>query len=179
MVQQLIIVASTNPVKIEAARLGFSRMFPQVDFHVTGAAITSNVSHQPMTSHETYQGAFSRAQNAAAAHPEADFTIGIEGGVEEIAGRLQVFAWVVVQSKDQFGKAQTGVFYLPEEVAQLVRQGLELGNADDVVFGRSNSKQANGSLGLLTDDALTRTDYYVQAVIMALIPFKKPQFTWR
>jgi non-canonical (house-cleaning) NTP pyrophosphatase len=56
---------------------------------------------------------------------------------------------------------------------------MELGDADDAVFGRSNSKQANGSIGLLTDDALTRTEYYVQAVIMALIPFKKPQFTWK
>jgi non-canonical (house-cleaning) NTP pyrophosphatase len=56
---------------------------------------------------------------------------------------------------------------------------MELGTADDVVFGRSNSKQANGSIGLLTDDALTRTNYYVDAVVMALIPFKKRHLTWK
>ncbi len=178
MLQQSVIVASTNPVKIEAARLGFGRMFPDVQFLIEGAAISSDVSHQPMTSIETYQGAASRAHNAAVQYPQANFTIGIEGGVEDQQGALQVFAWVVVQAAGQIGKAQTGVFYLPQEVAVLVRQGLELGDADDVVFGRSNSKQANGSIGLLTDDALTRTDYYVQAVIMALIPFKKPQFNW-
>jgi non-canonical (house-cleaning) NTP pyrophosphatase len=56
---------------------------------------------------------------------------------------------------------------------------MELGEADDVVFGRANSKQANGSIGLLTDDTITRTSYYVDAVVMALIPFKKPHFTWK
>jgi non-canonical (house-cleaning) NTP pyrophosphatase len=50
-----------------------------------------------------------------------------------------------------------------------------LGEADDLVFGRSNSKQANGAVGLLTDDAVTRTTYYVPAVIFALIPFKNAE----
>ena len=72
----------------------------------------------------------------------------------------------------------TGSFFLPDEVARLVRQGTELGEADDIVFGRQNSKQQNGSLGLLTADALDRTEFYEQAVMMALLPFKNPGLTW-
>jgi non-canonical (house-cleaning) NTP pyrophosphatase len=49
---------------------------------------------------------------------------------------------------------------------------MELGAADDLYFGRSNSKQANGAIGLLTGDVLDRVRYYEQAVIMAFIPFK-------
>ena len=73
------------------------------------------------------------------------------------------------------GKGRTGAFFLPESVANLVRHGKELGEADDIVFGRSNSKQANGAIGILTGDVVDRTQLYEQAVILALIPFKNPQ----
>ncbi|MEL6310132.1 MAG: inosine/xanthosine triphosphatase [Chloroflexota bacterium] len=174
-----IIVASKNPVKIDATRMGFSQMFPAWKLSVSGISVPSGVTDQPMTSAETLQGAFNRAQTAAIEQPTADFTIGIEGGIEPDAqGRLMVFAWVVVRSGERIGQAQTGVFYLPDEVAELVRDGHELGHADDIVFQRDNSKQNTGSIGILTDDAITRTTYYVPAVVMALIPFKKPDLTW-
>jgi len=49
---------------------------------------------------------------------------------------------------------------------------MELGEADDVVFGTNNSKQANGAVGLLTDNALTRAELYTEGVILALIPLR-------
>lgn len=176
---QTVIVASTNPVKIEAVRLGFSRIFPDQQYVFQGVSVPSGVSLQPMSRTETLSGALNRANAAAERHPDAAYHVGIEGGVEEIDGRLEVFAWVIVRSAAIIGRAQTGIFILPDEVAQLIHQGMELGEADDVVFGRANSKQANGSIGLLTDDTITRTSYYVDAVVMALIPFKKPHFTWK
>jgi non-canonical (house-cleaning) NTP pyrophosphatase len=57
-------------------------------------------------------------------------------------------------------------------VVELIDQGMELGEADDVVFGRNNSKQKNGAVGILTGDVVTRTSYYVEAVCLALIPFR-------
>jgi hypothetical protein len=40
---------------------------------------------------------------------------------------------------------------ITDEVCRLVRdEGLELGHADDLVFGRTNSKTTNGACGLLT-----------------------------
>ena len=76
------------------------------------------------------------------------------------------------------GKARTGAFMLPHEVARLVRSGVELGIADDRVFGRSNSKQANGAVGLLTADLIDRQRYYEHAVVLALIPFKNTSLSW-
>jgi inosine/xanthosine triphosphatase len=174
-----IAVASHNPVKIEAAQKGFAAMFPDETFTFEGVSVPSGVSDQPMSQAETRQGAENRVQAAWETCPGMDYTIGIEGGVEDGPEGLRVFAWICVTDGRTMGRAQTGLFFLPQEVADLIHQGLELGDADDRVFGRANSKQANGSIGLLTDDALTRADYYVQAVIMALIPFKKPQFTWK
>lgn len=170
-----IVVASKNPVKAQAVSLGFEKMFPGEDFQVVSQAVPSGVSDQPMTSAETLRGARQRAQNARANAPEADYWAGVEGGVEEGEFGLEVFAWIVILSSERIGMAQTGTFFLPPRIAELVRSGTELGDADDIVFGRSNSKQQNGAIGILTDDAVDRARYYEQAVIMALIPFKNPE----
>ena len=59
-------------------------------------------------------------------------------------------------------------------IAELVRGGIELGEADDQVFGTQGSKQHNGAVGLLTHDVLTRDGFYAQAVQLALIPLINP-----
>ena len=69
------------------------------------------------------------------------------------------------------GKAKTATFPLPKKISNLLKEGYELGDADDMVFKRSNSKQKNGAVGILSDNLITRTDYYTHAIILALIPF--------
>lgn len=169
-----IIVASTNPVKIKAAEGGFGRMFPSEAFIIRGFSVPSGVRSQPVGNLETLQGARIRAENARTSIPDADYWVGIEGGVEDDNGDLAAFAWIVVVSKSNCGKGRTGTFFLPEAVARLVRQGSELGEADDIVFGQTNSKQQNGAIGLLTGDVLNRTSLYEHAVVLALVPFKNP-----
>ena len=173
-----IVVASTNPVKIQAALAGFRRMFPAEPFEAVGVAAPSGVSDQPMTDAETLRGATQRVEGARRLHPAADYWVGIEGGCDELGGALHAFAWVVVVAGGRVGRSRTATFALPEEVAALVRQGVELGHADDRVFGRSNSKQQNGSVGLLTGDAIDRAAYYEHAVVLALVPFKNPALTF-
>ncbi len=174
-----LIVASKNPVKINSTRTAFEQIFLDETFEVSGISVPSGVSDQPMTQAETLQGALNRATNAKNASPDATYWVGIEGGIEDTDIGMQCFAWVVILGRDErVGRGQTAIFYLPLEVAKLVREGVELGYADDQVFGRENSKQTNGAIGLLTDDAVDRTSYYVQAVIMALVPFKNPTLTW-
>lgn len=168
-----IIVASKNPVKLNATLTGFQKMFPDESFEVEGISVSSGVSDQPKTNIETYQGALNRLHRASEAFATGDFWVGIEGGIEENGSDIEAFAWVCIKSNDGiFGKGKTGVFYLPERIAELVRQGKELGEADDIVFGTVNSKQANGAIGFLTNDTVDRTKYYTDAVTFALIPFK-------
>jgi inosine/xanthosine triphosphatase len=176
---QTIIVASKNPVKIGAGKQGFERMFPKLQAQAQGFSIPSGVPDQPLTDEETLQGALNRAQNVRTLHADADFWMGIEGGVEAHADSYQCFAWVVVIGKDgRVGKARTAMFYQPKEIAVLVREGMELGHADDKVFGRENSKQHSGSVGLLTGDVIDRKEYYTQAVVLALIPFRNTSLTF-
>jgi inosine/xanthosine triphosphatase len=169
--QQLIIVGSKNPVKINCTSAGFIQAFNK-EFLVEGLNIGSNVSDQPFGSEETYQGAYNRAKNAKEVFPEADYWVGIEGGVEDINEEMSAFAWVVILDKsDVIGKSKTASFYLPKELAKLVRTGMELGEADDVYFNQENSKVEGGSVGLLTKGVISRKEYYQHAVVLALIPF--------
>ena len=187
-----IIVASENPVKITAVEKGFRAMFPEEDIVVSGVNVPSGVSHQPMTNVETEYGAQTRVANAKKVKPEGDFWVGIEGGVEENnttmdcvqrssepsrRAELESFAWIVIQSKDgRVGKGKTGTLILPPQVADLIQNGKELGEADDIVFQQKNSKHQNGAVGILTGNIIDRTKYYTDAVILALIPFKHKEY---
>ncbi len=174
-----ISVASRNPVKLKAALAAFRGMFPDSCFVVAGVSVASGVPDQPMSLRETMMGARNRAEKARAMRPTADFWVGIEGGVEDTPLGMTCFARVHVLGRDGItGLGQTAIFHLPRAVAKLVRGGMELGHADDCVFGRENSKQANGAIGLLTDDLLDREAYYTHALIMALVPFKNPDLRW-
>lgn len=170
----IVCVASTNPVKLKATLDGFKRMFPHDSFEVRTVKVDSKVSEQPMTDDETLEGADARALQAMEMMPEADYWVGIEGGVMDRGAHLSGFAWVVVLSEGRRGVGRSGEFFLPENVAELVRQGVELGEADDQIFSRNNSKQNNGAIGLLTGDAVDRLNLYIPAVVFALIPFKNP-----
>ncbi len=171
-----VIVGSTNPVKVNSARSAFETAFPEEEFDVEGVSVVSGVRDQPMSNDETLLGARNRAERAKENYP-GDYWVGIEGGIEDHANELEAFAWMVVLGEDGLkGKARTSSFMLPHEVSLLVRSGLELGRADDQVFNRSHSKQQNGAVGLLTNDIIDRTEYYKQAVILALVPFLKPEF---
>lgn len=174
-----ITVASQNPVKLNAALAAFQRMFPAQSYVVDGVSVPSGVPEQPTSVSETMEGARNRAEQARAAAPGADYWVGIEGGIEDSPLGMTCFARVHVLGRGRItGLGQTAVFYLPREVAELVRGGMELGLADDKVFGRDNSKQSNGAIGLLTDDLVDREAYYTHAVIMALVPFKNRALSW-
>jgi len=169
-----VVVASQNPVKLEAVRQAVERMFPDAQVTVSGCSVESGVSDQPRSDEETLTGARNRARAAAQAHPQADLWVGIEGGVEDRPEGMASFAWVVVQHAHGISPARSGTFFLPPPVADLVRQGCELGEADDRVFGLHNSKQQMGAVGLLTHGVIDRTALYRHAVILALIPLVQP-----
>ncbi len=167
-----VIIASKNPVKINAVKIGFEKMFPTKDFEFEGISVPSGVKDQPIDNQETMTGAVNRTNNAKTRLQDADYWVGIEGGIEKINDEMEAFAWIVIESKNMKGKARTGTFFLPKKIVELIDEGKELGEADDIVFGGTNSKQKNGAVGILTENIITRTSYYTEAIILALIPFR-------
>jgi inosine/xanthosine triphosphatase len=167
-----IVVTSQNPVKVSAVREAFSSQFSGFTLNLTSVAVESEVSDQPMSDHETLRGARYRVANAKLRIQEADYWVGLEGGLDFFDGDLMAFAWMVIAGKNgRISETRSATLPLPPEVQTLVSEGLELGEANDRVFSTLNSKQGGGAFGLLTDGLLTRESVYTQTLILALIPF--------
>lgn len=166
-----VVVASGNPVKVEAARVAFSEQFPDAAIKMVTSPAPSEVSDQPVGDRETLQGATNRVANARKQQPDGDFWVGLEGGVDWFDGGLMTFAWIVVENRDgKVGRSRSTALPLPPQVQRLVETGMELGEANDRVFSTSNSKQSGGAFGLLTNGEYTRTDIYAQTLRIALVP---------
>ena len=154
-----VLVGSKNPVKIQCTIQAFQKVFPKYKIDIQGLSVPSGVSDQPMTDLETLDGAQNRAQELASSPTKADYYVGIEGGLETINNEMEAFAWIYVIGKQTTGKARTATFQLPKKIQELIKQGIELGIADDMVFKRENSKQGNGAVGILTHDLIDRVHY--------------------
>lgn len=171
-----LVITSKNPVKREATILGFQKMFPGEKFEIESISVSSDVPDQPYSSDETLQGAINRVENARKIIDDANFWIGIEGGVRVEDSALVAFGWIVIRSRHTLSKSQTGTFVLPPAVQKLLEAGNELGDAMDKIFHTKDSKQNSGAIGLLTDGIITRQSLYEHAVILALVPFKNQGF---
>ena len=165
-----VLVGSKNPTKTNAVIRAFDRVFYNVTTDLIGVGVNSGVSDQPMTCEETKLGAKNRLKNLK--KKSADFYVGIEGGCDYIDKDLFAFAWIITENKKgKRGWGKTSMFQLPKKIQKLIESGVELGEADDVVFKRKDSKKQNGAIGILTNNLINRTGYYEEAVVLSLIPF--------
>lgn len=174
-----VIVASTNPVKISATQHALKAMFPHQEFTVEGHNPGIDLPAQPMSDGETKRCAIARVKALAAKDKDADMWVAIEGGVDITNDdvtkphQMDTFAWVVVQDKNhRWGEARTATCPVPQTVTDLIQSGMEMGHANDHVFGLQNSKHDQGMTGIATHGLIDRTSYYHQALIFALVPFK-------
>lgn len=158
-------VASANPAKIKAVASAFAELFPDQTSDVQGIAVPSGVADQPMSSDETLLGAMNRV--AQLANVEADYRVAIEAGLD---GDF-TFAWMVIEHQGKLGKARSASLMLPPAALAQLKQGKELGDVMDAMFNQDNIKQKGGAIALLTQNKLSRSSVYHQALILAMIPF--------
>lgn len=148
------------------------------------------------------QSAYNKYKTKHGEYPH--LAIGLEGGLEWCStfqderdeDTLWCMAWMAVYGKRRkllvellasdeskfytekqkpiFGIAKTAMFLLPSGIAKLVEDGMELGDADDHLFGRVNGKQGNGTVGILTNGLIPRAEYYEHALVLALVPWVRP-----
>jgi inosine/xanthosine triphosphatase len=167
-----VVIASRNPAKIRAVEAAFALQFSEEALDFLSLSTASGVSDQPRSDDETRTGARNRARNACEQRPDADFWVGLEGGIDTIDGDLMAFAWMAVMGPGgRIGEARTVTLALPPAVRQRVDEGMELGEANDQVFSTVNSKHQGGAFGLLTRGLYTREGVYTEALVMALVPF--------
>lgn len=173
----VVVVGSKNPVKKRAVRDAFIQVFlPETtglfsylgelvksifnpeEVCIVGIDASSGVTDQPKTEQETYQGVYNRLQVIKQAEPDADYWVAIEGGVVDDGTVMEEIGYVLVMRKgiDRIFRGQVPRFEIPVKQAALVRGGMELGPANDQVTGKTNSKQAGGMAGEVTNQLIDR-----------------------
>lgn len=167
-----IAIGSHNPVKIAATRKAFLSFWPKSQFEFLNVNASSGVSDQPMSDRECIKGARNRAKKVLR-QTKADYGVGIEGGICKVEGCYFARAWaVVIDKKGNVGFGSSISAPVATKLMKLIHKGIELGKANDILTGRENTKQKEGYFGLISDNIITREKGYIDAVIMALAPFK-------
>jgi inosine/xanthosine triphosphatase len=173
----IIAVGTKNPAKLNAVKLAYQKMFPHKVVVVKGYQVNSGVSDQPMSDAECVIGAKNRAINALSKNPQAVYGIGLEGGIDEVSGEWYDCGWCAITDQNgAIGLASSARIPTPGPIMKHIRQGKELGEVIDILFNRVNVKQAEGHFGLMTNNAVTRTDGYMHAVCLAFSRFLHPEF---
>lgn len=170
-----VAVGSNNPVKKNATKLAFETIWPEESWEIIGVEVKSGISNQPMSDEEAIKGATNRAKKALK-KVDADFGVGLEGGLNQIGQHWFDCGWAVVVNKSgNLGIGSSCRIKTPSSMIKLIKKGYELGTANDKIFGRTNSKQSEGHFGLMTKNAITRTSGYRDGLIMALTRFIHPE----
>ena len=156
-----VISATTNPAKIQAILRAFEEIFGEGSCHIEPVAVESGGNQ------ETRTGARNRVDNARRQHPQADFWVAIEAGIDDDA----TFSWVVIDNGHRRGEARSATLPLPTVILDRVRKGEALGPVMSDYTGIDEIGRKEGAIGVFTAGKLTRSSVYHQAVILALSPF--------
>ena len=172
-----VVIASKSPVKKTSVEKAFKLLYPNTAIDFICVDAKSGVSDQPMSDEETRRGALGRVRHAKELSPGGDIYIGLEGGSGDHYGDLHCFGWAVAESEGTFGFGRTFSFVIPPAVHEIMKtKNLELSHAVDDFFSKSGTKTGTGLIGPLTNDAVTYMDWYVHAIVAALLPFFKKEF---
>jgi len=169
-----VLVGSMNPPKLESVKQAFEAVWPDQISRVEGRPVSSGVSDQPMNEAETLQGARNRAQKLLLF--EADYFVGIEGGLIYSADRWMECGWVVVLDQDGHeGLAASAKIMVPKPVHDILMTGATLSDAFEKLYGIQNIGRGGGFFGFMTGGAVDRVRAYTDAVAFALARFVRPE----
>ena len=164
----IVNVGSTNPSKIRAVEMVFRNIF-NFEIIIKGVEVDSHVSPQPHDD-ETINGAINRAKNALR---NSDYSVGIEAGLFWNPVVKEYFDIAFCAILDKFGRftyGHSGGFVYPPKVIEMVKKGMEVGDAMEIISGIKDIKRKMGAIGYLSKGKINREEFNAQAVLMAMIP---------
>jgi inosine/xanthosine triphosphatase len=151
-----IIIGSNNPAKVAAVKNAFH--YQQTEF--LSLDVPSGVSEQPFSDDETIKGAINRAVGALE-KGNGEIGIGLEGGVQESPHGLLLCNWGALASKEREPIIAGGArFLLPEEIANRLRTGEELGPVMDDYAKQENVRKNEGAVGIFTNGLINRSEMF-------------------
>ncbi len=172
-----ISIGTSNPTKIQAVEEVTRTSSLFTGLRIKYFAAPSGVSEQPMSLEETVQGAKNRALKA---FKDCKYSIGLESGLMKApgtkTGMIEFCACAIYDGKHYATGFSCG-FELPPKILDMIKKdGIDMGDAYLRSGLTKNPKlgSAEGAVGLLTKGRVTRKDYTIQAIEMALIQFENP-----
>ena len=164
-----VVVASMTLSKLRAVQCAFDRVYPGENIQYIGISVDSGISDQPMSDSETLLGALNRVAQAKRLKHDADFYVGIEGGVYGLQDELYLCGWVVVRDKhDRIAKAAAARVILPNKIQTLIRDGVELCDAVSSIYDAPGVLTDRDTVSPITNNLISRADYYEHALIFAV-----------
>lgn len=160
-------VGSKNKAKIWATRDVFLKVFKKVEIH--GIEVEDKGPENPMDD-QVKEGAISRAKEAIG---NADFGIGIEGGMmelDELGAKCMVHYCAIVDKRGNVTLGHGPGFHLPKSVSDTAIEGVPLSEVMRRFLNLDQIEEEKGTVGHLSDGKTTRKILAEQAVLMALLP---------
>jgi len=168
-------VGSKNPAKMTAVRSAFEMMGFEVE--LLGFNVESGVADQPFSDEETMRGAMNRTKAVMenAGDADLDYAVGLEGGVVETPYGFFLCNWGAVMNKDgEVGIGGGPRVQLPEIIVNGLQEGKELGDLIDPISGKDNVSKKEGTIGILTQNHITRSAMFKDVVICSFARFLHP-----
>lgn len=117
-----IIVASKNPVKVQAVRDVLRNYSEFINYDIVGVEANSNVSEQPKSLEETIQGAINRSVGVFSG---CVYSFGIESGLMEVpmtkTGYMDLCVCAIYDGKD-YSLGLSCAFEHPIKVIQMINE---------------------------------------------------------
>ena len=183
-----IAVGSKNPVKIQAVKQAFNRLFPHLHVHVMAYAVCSAATDQPIGMDQILHGATHRAaqvrelcshSNFDPSSPHPEYYVGIEAGFVPLPDtRYLNFQFCVIQDNEGHETigSGSGLSFPPTIIKRLIAdRTLELADLMASISHNADIKHQEGAVGFYSQGLINRLEITQQSVEMALIPFKSKE----
>lgn len=171
-------IGTKSPVKVKAIEETLADYDSFCEAEINCIKVDSGVSDQPVNLEDTIRGAKNRALNA---FQDCDLSFGIESGLmavpETKTGYMNASACAIYDGKD-YHLGLASCFEYPKEMTRLVfEKGLEMSDAakETGMTAKKKVGYEEGSIGILTKGRLNSVEYYVPAVVNALIHLENPE----
>ncbi len=164
----VVAVGSQNAVKVDAVRAALEGLLPCA-LDVRGVGVASGVPEQPK-GEETLTGARNRARHALAAVPEAQYAVGVEAGLMDLGGWMDVQACVIVDCEGHETHGWGPGFGYPTFVTERALGGEMISDIIGPIANDPRIGGTTGAIGYLTDGRMDRTELSRIAVLMAFVP---------
>ena len=168
-----VAIGTKNPIKIEAIKEALAEIYKNSkDYEILFDSSESKVHKLPKSDKECIVGARNRSLDMLSKFQDADYGVGIEGGLDINDQGVFLCTWIIITSK--FGKeavACSPKILLPKKASKLVFEGKRMSEIMQLYVDDKDIKIKVGADGVLTSNLITRKTSTKVAFIYAFAKF--------